>query len=178
MAGQLCKLLKEGIVSTIVCNDVFKNTDASAELDTTFLCFEDVYFGIRKMIIEKSNIPMSEWTIVDIGCAYGFSGFIFKDAKTYIGVDIENGFRIVAKYLKNGYFFMMDGEEFLKEYLPKITDIDYNKTMIICSYNPSYGNSKQCKYITDNFPNYFLEYTFYRDFKFTSNNGMASTFLA
>ena len=173
---QLCKLLKEGIVSTIVYNDVFKNTDASAELDRTFLCFEDVYFGVRKMIIEKSDIPMSEWTIVDIGCAYGFSGFVFKDAKTYIGVDVVNDSKVVAKYLKNGYFFMMDGEKFLKEYLPQIKDLDLNKTMIICSYNPSYSNSVQCKYIIDTFPNYFLEYVSFRDYKFNNKKDIVIDF--
>ena len=170
MSNKLCKLVSEGIIDIAIINDIFDNTDASAELDYSFLCFEDVYFGARKMIKERSEFPMSDWIIVDIGCAYAFSAFIFKDAKAYLGVDLHHDYYQASKYIKNGWFFQMDGELFIKEMLPKL-DYDINKVMIICSYIPKFSNSQQCKYITDHFPNYMIEYTSYRKYRIRLNGG-------
>ena len=60
---------------------MFSFGEASAELDYTFLAFEDVYKSVL------SFVPKGK-TIIDLGCAYAPQAFYFTEYKGYIGVDI------------------------------------------------------------------------------------------
>ena len=56
------------------------STTASAELDPTFLGFEDVYKAV-------STFVQKDKMIIDLGCSYAAQAFYFTDFLGYIGVD-------------------------------------------------------------------------------------------
>ena len=60
---------------------VFSGT-AGAELDYTFLAFEEVYRGVPNFV------PKTK-TIIDLGCAYAPQAYYFTEYLGYIGVDVS-----------------------------------------------------------------------------------------
>ena len=59
---------------------LFEHSGASAELDYTFLGFEDVY---KDML----NFVPKDKTIIDLGCGYAAQSYYFRENEKYIGVD-------------------------------------------------------------------------------------------
>lgn len=103
----------------------------SAECDYTFLGFEEVYKAVT-LFVPKSKV------IIDLGCAYAFQSWYFRDYRKYIGVD--NGcsdalITIKELGLGNAEFYNMNICEFIREIFP-ITLIDPNEAFAICSYVP------------------------------------------
>ena len=124
---------------------VFKESStASAEMDSTFLCFEDVYFTAKDLIDES-------WTVLDLGCAYAPQAFIFKDFERYIGVDIG---------IKDGVHFQTDNMIFynmsIQKYIEKhLKDLDLERTFAICSAVP---DAEAQKLVRDTFPHQLVWY--------------------
>lgn len=125
---ELCHLIEEKIIPKEEINRVFRDSEsASAEIDLSFLCFEDYYEEVRK------NTSL-DTTILDLGCAYAPQCWYFKDYTQYIGVDYPfmNNVRFQTE---NTTFYLMSIQEFIKNILPTL-DLDLSKTVAICSMVP------------------------------------------
>lgn len=124
--NETCDLFK--LIPKDKIDKIFSESNtASAELDYTFLGFEKVYKAVS-MFVPKSKI------IIDLGCAYAFQSWYFKDYEKYIGVDCSNSDTDVLK-TDNSKFFFMTIQEFIKEQFPKL---GYKKEEVfaVCSYVP------------------------------------------
>jgi len=152
-----CRIIEEKLIPIHTLNIIFRKTEAGAECDKTFLCFEDGYFKVRDAINKN-------YTIIDFGIAYGFQAYIFKDFKKYIGVDIDDCGELICSFLPNASFYKMDVNKWIKTQL-KEQCLDLEQTVAICSYNPSYSNSDKCKIIKETFPNYYLKYGEWEEYK-------------
>ncbi len=148
-----CRLIKENYINKPELDRVFQNSDAGAELDASFLCFEDVYFTVRDMIDD-------DYTVIDLGCAYAPQSYIFRDCKAYIGVDCDEQPAYFSNS-GNSTFYFEDIKKFINKTLPTL-NLDLNKMVAICSYVPGYSNDKECKIITDAFPQYYIQYCDYK----------------
>lgn len=109
-------------------NRVFDESDsASAELDSEFLCFEEVYEKVKQHC-RKDTI------VIDFGCSYMAQAYWFTDCKKYIGVDLP--FRNNVKFkTENSEVYLMSGQKFIKEVLPTL-DLDMENVIAVCSYVP------------------------------------------
>ena len=145
-----CRILKDGIIPDSDLNAILENTTAGAECDYTFLCFEDGYYKVR------DSIDVS-YTIIDFGIAYAFQAYLFKDFKGYIGVDVSDVGKFACSLLPNAKFYQMDANKWIETCL-KEQMLDLQKTVAICSYNPSYKNADMCSLIKETFPKYYLKY--------------------
>ena len=152
----LCETIK--IIPKEEIERVFRESEtAGAEMDIEFLCMEESYMDIAK-IADKDT------TIIDFGCAYAPQAFWFKDCKEYIGIDLPFG-NNVRFQTDNTKFYLMTGQEFIKDILPSLP-IDKTKTIAICSYCPDtelqemvakeFPNHRvvYCNEVTERFPNY------------------------
>lgn len=119
---------------------------ASAELDHSFLAFEEVYKGIVNFV-PKHKI------IVDLGCAYAFQAYYFKDYKQYIGIDC--GFCSDSGRYKtaNTIFYNMTIQDFCKKVIDENWNL--NDVFAICSYVPD-DEARDCARKT--FPNCLVYY--------------------
>ena len=130
---------------------VFAGT-AGAELDSTFLAFEEVYKGIR-------NFVPKSWTILDIGCGYAAQAYYFRDYKKYIGVTLPmEG----AKYYRteNMELYGTSAQEFIPRF---VIDNDVSKVFAICSYVP---DAVAQQLVRDCFPYHLVYYPSYdREFR-------------
>ena len=107
---------------------VFRESDtASAEMDPSFLCFEDAY-RIAAGIANKDTV------ILDFGCAYAPQSYYFTHCAKYIGIDLPFG-NDVRFSPKNAAFYLMSGQQFIENILPRIEHNKYN-TIAICSWCP------------------------------------------
>lgn len=120
---ELYKLIPEDKIE-----NVFKTSETvGAECDFTFLGFEDVYKAVT-LFVPKNRV------IIDLGCAYAFQSWYFRDYRKYIGVD--NGVKKNdVLETDNSEFYFMSIQEFIKEVFPQL---GYRKEEIfaICSYVP------------------------------------------
>ncbi len=149
-----CRLIEEGYIPKKELNRVFEQSEyAGADIDLTFLCFEEVYFHVRDAI-DKS------FTIIDLGCAYAPQSYIFKNHKGYIGVDCFEEIRFTTG---NAGYYTGTIESFIKMTLPKL-NLDMNKTVAIVSYVPGYNTDETVKLITDTFKHYFIKYCEYQKY--------------
>lgn len=103
-----------------------RNPKASAEIDCTFLGFEEIYEAVSKIVPKGS-------TIIDLGCAYALQNYYFRGFKQYIGVDAENINPIIRGNDK--YYFNTTIQKFIAYILPTL-NLKNEKIFAICSYVP------------------------------------------
>ncbi len=124
--SELCELFK--IIPREKIDNIFKTSQtAGAELDYTFLGFEDVYKAVT-LFVPKSKV------IIDLGCAYAFQSWYFRYYKKYIGVDNGVCYADVLE-TENSIFYFTSIQNFIKNIFP---DIGYStdEVFAVCSYVP------------------------------------------
>lgn len=105
---------------------LFEHSTAGAELDYTFLSFENVYKSVT-MFVPK------HFTVIDLGCAYATQSWYFRDYRSYIGVESHGNNDSVIQ-TENSTFYFMSIQEFI-ETLPDL-ELDLSFVYAICSYVP------------------------------------------
>lgn len=142
---EVCDLFKQIPKEKIV--EIFKNSEtAGAELDYTFLGFEEIYRIVRDYV-PKDRI------ILDLGCGYAFQSWYFKEYPKYIGVDVLVTERDVL-HTENSEYYFMSIQNFLKEIYPDILP-DKEKVFAVCSYMP---DDEARKLIEETFPHCLIYY--------------------
>lgn len=139
-----CELFK--IIPREKIDKIFSiSKTAGAELDYTFLGFENVYKAAT-LFVPQSKV------IIDCGCAYAFQSWYFKDYKKYIGID--NGV-CVSDVLRteNSEFYFRSIQSFIKNVFPQL-EYSLDEVFAICSYVPD-ENAR--KLVRETFP-YCLVY--------------------
>lgn len=132
---ECCELFK--IIPRDKLDYVFENSQkASAEQYFTFLGFEEVYKAAT-LFVPKDKI------IIDLGCAYAFQSWYFKDYKKYIGVDVLCNESDVLK-TENSEFYFMSIQNFIKNIFPKL-GYSKNEVFAICSYVPDKNARKMVR---------------------------------
>lgn len=139
-----CQLFK--IIPKDLLDNLFENSNANAELDCSFLCFEDIY-------IKALEVTTRETIIIDLGCAYATQSWFFRDYKKYIGVECSGDEKTVI-HIENSKFYFTTIQNFIKEVLPTL-DINLNNVFAICSYVP---DEEARQMIIDTFPYYLVYY--------------------
>lgn len=140
---ETCELYK--IIPIKELDRVFKGS-ASAELDHTFLCFEDIYKSLSAVIPKH-------WTILDIGCAYAAQAYYFTEHKKYIGVCPNIvGDEFIHFQTDNMEFYELTAQEYIPKY---IETLDVERTFAICSYVP---DKEAQSLVRECFPNCFVYY--------------------
>ena len=124
--GKPCDTVKI-IPNAELCRVFTESSSAGAEMDHTFLCFEDVYKEILKHCSKDT-------TIIDFGCAYMPQAFWFTNCKQYIGVDLPMGNDVRFK-TANSSIYIMTGQKFLETICPAL-NFDEENVIAICSYVP------------------------------------------
>ena len=119
---------------------LFEHSTASAELDFTFLGFEDIYRDVL-------NSVSKDKTIIDLGCGYAAQGYYFLEHEKYIGVDTCGNSDTVI-HIENSEFYFMSIQEFIKDVLPTL-DIDPKNAFAVCSYVPDIAARK---FVMETFP--------------------------
>lgn len=147
---ELCDLAQK--IPKEKIQELFHNSDASAEMDCTFLGFEDSY---RKAL----EYAPENMVIIDLGCAYATQSWYFKDHVKYIGVDYgtcydehptyEDKLRCVLQ-TNNSEFYFESIQYFIKNTLPTLA-LDLNNVFAVCSAVP---DTKARQLIRETFPNY------------------------
>ena len=101
---------------------------AGAEMDMSFMAFEEVYKAIT-LFVPKSKV------ILDLGCAYAPQSHYFADYRKYIGVDLPIGNDIRFDKNENCIIFLQSIQKFINETLKTLPykNTDY---FAICSYVP------------------------------------------
>lgn len=121
-----CELFK--LIPIDKINQVFETSKTiSAECDYSFLGFEEVYNAVT-MFVPKNKV------IIDLGCAYAFQSWYFKDYRKYIGVDNMVGYSDVLKTDNSEYYFMSI-QRFISEIFPSLR-YDKEEVFAVCSYVP------------------------------------------
>ena len=144
---ELCNLLKNNIIPREEFSRVFREPySASAEIDQSFLCFEDAYEYVLKNTTPKD-------TIIDLGCAYNPQCWYFKDYERYIAVDLPM-FDDVRFDSGNVEFYIMSIQQFIKEELPKL-GLDLNRVVAVCNAVP---DEEAMKMVIETFPRHLVAY--------------------
>ena len=126
---------------------VFNNSEyASAELDFTFLGFENVYKAAT-LFVPK------DYTIIDLGCAYAAQAFYFKNYKMYIGVDCGVEPKDVHFQIPKMAYCIMTIQKFCKKVIDEKWDLE--KVFAICSYVP---DEEAREIVRRTFPNLMVYY--------------------
>ncbi len=127
-----CELFK--LIPREKIDHIFRiSKTAGAELDYTFLGFEDVYKAVT-LFVPKSKV------IIDLGCAYAFQSWYFRDYKKYIGVDNSVCYSDVLEN-DNTEFYFTSIQNFVKEVFP-ISGYLKEEVFAVCSYVPD-ENSRE-----------------------------------
>ena len=145
MYSDACDLFR--IIPEDIIRERFqKSNTMGAELDFTFLGFEEIYQLVNKYV-PKDKI------IIDLGCAYAFQAWYFRDNPKYIGVD--NGVTINDTFdTGNAEYYLESIQDFLNNTMQAL-NIDKNDCFAICSYVP---NSDARAIVAEAFPNNSLVY--------------------
>lgn len=97
---------------------------ASAELDHTFMCFEEIYYPLS-LLIPK------DWTVIDFGCSYGAQSIFFRTHKRYIGIDSDtDGIQFQTE---NSIYHKIRIQDYIED---PFDDFLADKVMAICSAVP------------------------------------------
>lgn len=127
--------------------DRWHDPDAEIDIDTGFVGFIDVYFFLSKIIPQNR-------VVFDVGCAYSFQSYYFRDHYLYVGVDGGDlRDRLILPGTKHTHQYINSAED-LRELHSKYVPRD-RACFAICSYVPSDGVSKAVK---DVFPDCFTLY--------------------
>lgn len=144
---EYCDLLIRNILPRKELERVFRESDtASAEIDCTFLCFEDDYLKV----LENTN---KHDIIIDLGCGYDAQCFYFKDYDRYIAVDLPFG-NNVRFDAGNTELYLMSIQQFIKEVLPTL-NLDLNNVVAICNAVPDFEAQTLVK---ETFPRHYIAY--------------------
>ena len=103
----------------------------AAECDYTFLGFEEVYKAVT-LFVPKSKV------IIDLGCAYAFQAWYFREYRKYIGVDNDcKDVRITLNELgiNNANYFSCSIQKFIEIVFPALP-YTLNEVFAVCSYVP------------------------------------------
>lgn len=106
---------------------LFEHSGASAELDYTFLGFEDVYRDVL-------NFVPKDKTIIDLGCGYAAQSYYFRENEKYIGVD-TCGNNDTVIHTENSEFYFISIQAFIKDVFPAL-GIDPTDVFAVCSCVP------------------------------------------
>lgn len=145
MKFELCDLLNKKLIPKKELDRVFtQSMSASAEMDYTFLCFEEPYLEALKYV-DKDSI------IIDLGCSYAAQSFYFTKNK-YIGIDLpmlssDNEIRFTPP---NAEFYIMSIQNFIHNILPTL-NLDMDHVIAICSAVP---DEEARELVKETFPNY------------------------
>lgn len=100
-------------ISRRLCADLEKNgykdqlevifDYGSGDIAPEFLGFMNTYYHLSKIISRKR-------TIIDLGCAYGFQAYYFRNHRQYVGVDIDS---VPKLKTPNSKYFHMDIDDFI-----------------------------------------------------------------
>lgn len=156
-----CYLLEHNLIPPTELHRVFTESySAGAEMDYSFLCFDEPY-QIAACTADKDNI------IIDFGCSYASQSYYFKHCATYIGVDLPmpippdkhkqklQKFKPETRFTPdNATFYIMTIQRFLKEVYPTL-DIPKEKVIAICSAVP---DEEARELIKRNFPIHYVWY--------------------
>ena len=151
--NEACDLYKK--IPREKLDELFENSGCSADMDFTFLGFEDTYQKVLELAPESM-------TILDLGCAYATQSWYFKDHAKYIGVDIgpyygakggietyEDKIKCVLRTDKSEFYFESI-QKFIKDTLPTL-GLDLDNVFAVCSAVPD-ENARVL--VRDTFPNY------------------------
>lgn len=140
-----CELFK--LIPKEKIEKVFETSKTvDAECDFAFLGFEDVYKAVT-LFVPKNRV------IIDLGCAYAFQSWYFRDYRKYIGIDNGVNKNDVLE-TENSEFYFVSIQEFIKEVFPQL---GYRKEEVfaICSYVP---DEEARKMIGESFPHCLVYY--------------------
>ena len=141
MKHECCNLYK--IIPKEEIKKVFSGT-AAAELDHTFLAFEEVYRSVLDFV------PKGK-TIIDLGCAYAPQAYYFAEYAKYIGVDVI--IPDIHFTTANMTLYQMSAQQFCKKVIDEKWDLD--NCFAICSYVPD-DIARKC--VRETFPNCLVYY--------------------
>lgn len=159
MRFESCYLLEHNLIPRIEFHRVFTESyTASAEMDPSFLCFDEPY-QIAACVADKDSI------IIDFGCAYAPQSYYFKHCSAYIGVDLpmpmpsnplmSYRFEPETRFTPdNASFYIMTIQKFLKEVYPTL-DIPKEKVIAICSAVP---DEEAQELVKQTFPVHYVWY--------------------
>lgn len=122
--SEFCELFQ--MIPKEKIDNMFENSNTlGAECDYTFLGFEEVYKAVT-LFVPKSKV------IIDLGCAYAFQSWYFRDYRKYIGVDAH-----IADVLEteNSEFHITSIQNFIKHVFPKLGH-SIDEVFAVCSYVP------------------------------------------
>ena len=119
---------------------LFEHSGATAELDFTFLGFEDIYRDVL-------NFASKDKTIIDLGCGYAAQSYYFREHKKYIGVDACGNSDTVI-HTENSEFYFMSIQDFIKDVFPAL-GIGPKDVFAVCSYVP---NKAARELVAETFP--------------------------
>ena len=142
MIFETCELFE--IIPKQEIKRVFSEGTAGAELDYSFLAFEDVYKSVLNFV------PKGK-TIIDLGCAYAPQAYYFTGYAGYIGVDIA--IPEVHFETQNMTLHEMSIQQFCKKVIDE--EWDLKKCFAICSYVPD-DDARRC--VRETFPNCLVYY--------------------
>ena len=143
----LCDLLKNNYIPKEEFQRVFRESEtASAEIDPSWLCFEDIY----REVMENTS---KDTIILDLGCAYAPQCFYFKDYERYIGVNVPFG-NNVRFQADNAEFYLMRIQDFIRDVLPSLS-LDLDRVVAICSMVP---DKEALQLVKDTFPRHYVVY--------------------
>ena len=125
---QTCDLFKQ--IPKEKLEYLFKHSDASGELDATFLGFEDPYRVVK-------DIADKDMVIIDFGCAYAAQSWYFRDHVKYIGVDGWSDKDSVI-HTENSEYYFTTIQDFIKRAWPVLqyTGMTTDNVFAVCSAVP------------------------------------------
>lgn len=141
MKHECCELFR--IIPKEEIKKVFKGA-AAAELDYTFLAFEEIYKSVLNFV------PKGK-TIIDLGCAYAPQAYYFTEYSKYIGVDVF--VPDIHFTTANMTLYQMSAQQFCKKVIDEKWDLD--NCFAICSYVPDVI-ARKC--VRETFPNCLAYY--------------------
>jgi hypothetical protein len=118
-------------------NGVLKKGDG--DIDPEFMGFTDTYRHLAEII------PVGR-TVIDLGCAYAFQAWYFRNHKAYIGVDLVADEAVFRTH--NSKFYSMTIEDFIAKHAN-----EYQHCFAICNYVPTKTDS-----LRRTFPELFVFY--------------------
>lgn len=129
-------------------NRVFTESEtASAEMDFSFMGFEEVYKAVC-MFVPKGKV------ILDLGCSYAPQSYYFSKYYKYIGVDLSMHNNIRFDRQDNCTIFVESIQDFINK---RLKDLPYKNTdyFAICSYVP---DREARKMVRETFENCLVYY--------------------
>ena len=144
MKEQPCELFN--LIPREKIDHVFETSPtAGAELDYTFLGFENIYKAVT-LFAPKDKV------IIDFGCGYAFQSWYFRDYVKYIGVDNRTTYLDVLE-TDNSQFYFTSIQNFTRKIFPRL-GLWPEDVFAICSYVP---DREARKLVRETFP-YCLVY--------------------